>query len=290
MMLHDEILNFEFNVNPLIYKKRNMNVSYMVYKNLLEDKNSIAPFYFNHNDFGNNEELYETALSFLADGFLNLPFDENLFVVKDHDVSGDDVALFCFKMTDLYKKNLIDFQKSLGFSSARVKIENALIGFFPVIRFKEPMKYFGYVAPGDTVGFIFKDKNDNNGKNILAGISWDTSKEVELTLTANGYAIIQAMMLMNTKYVEKIDCVIPEKLNKSRARRGKPILRDYSIIKINQKYLERSQDGESHASPKPHWRRGHIRTLQDGRKIPVQPCLVNFDGKDILPNKGVYVL
>ena len=39
---------------------------------------------------------------------------------------------------------------------------------------------------------------------------------------------------------------------------------------------------------RPHWRRGHIRRLADGRVIPIPPCCVNME--DGVPVKPEYVV
>ncbi len=65
-------------------------------------------------------------------------------------------------------------------------------------------------------------------------------------------------------------------INAERARKGKP--RVPTVTRVNfAAYLaaiEQTDKGH-HASPVPHLRRGHIRRLEDGRRVWVRDCLVN---------------
>ena len=75
----------------------------------------------------------------------------------------------------------------------------------------------------------------------------------------------------------KLEAVMPDhKLNKAREKRGKVLLHEYSIVKIDPEATKRaiSEAGGSHASPRLHWRRGHVRHFQDGTKTLVRACLV----------------
>jgi hypothetical protein len=78
-----------------------------------------------------------------------------------------------------------------------------------------------------------------------------------------------------------------EKLNKARAKRGKPLIRDRYVVTIDMGDAHRiaQDDGSetdisSHVrgSPRMHWRRGHFRTLYRGtgdeRVVPVAPALI----------------
>ena len=86
--------------------------------------------------------------------------------------------------------------------------------------------------------------------------------------------------LMSTSAGVSIEEVLPKKsfINSVRARKGKALLEyEHKIVKIDPA-LTRMPGvvalGGSHASPRVHWRRGHIRTLEDGRKVQVKPCIV----------------
>jgi hypothetical protein len=68
----------------------------------------------------------------------------------------------------------------------------------------------------------------------------------------------------------------PIRLNAKRQAKGGPPIFGYRWITIDPTQIKLpgySADG-SHASPRLHWRRGHIRRLGDGRIVMVRPCLV----------------
>jgi hypothetical protein len=70
----------------------------------------------------------------------------------------------------------------------------------------------------------------------------------------------------------------PEKLNKRRERKGKEIIRPVLVIDI------RASQGRVAArrtaggySVRPHWRRGHIRHLPNGKVVGIPPACVNME-------------
>ncbi len=94
-----------------------------------------------------------------------------------------------------------------------------------------------------------------------------------------------AIMIINSQHVEREPVEIPEKLNKSRAKSGKPALKDYIVIKLTEetkRKLCETVNGEK-VFRRPHWRRGHLRHLGDGRIVPVSACIVNFNGEPVDP-------
>lgn len=81
--------------------------------------------------------------------------------------------------------------------------------------------------------------------------------------------------LLGSKSTEKTDVPAPERLNKARARKGKPAIGRTITLRLVGVPDRQSLAG-THASPAPHWRRGHIRRLPSGKMTPVSPSLVNW--------------
>lgn len=66
-------------------------------------------------------------------------------------------------------------------------------------------------------------------------------------------------------------------LNKKRAKAGKVPLVSYKTLEIivpNTRYEGGGSGGGTHASPRVHLRRGHIRKIADGKTVWVQACVV----------------
>lgn len=101
-------------------------------------------------------------------------------------------------------------------------------------------------------------------------------------------------MLLNSKYVEKVEIKLTSTqriMNKSRERERKSLFTDYVDIRFKHSYL--TPDGyvwDKSKGPvyRPHWRRGHLRHLSNGRIIPVAPCMVNWNGEVITPKDYVF--
>lgn len=75
----------------------------------------------------------------------------------------------------------------------------------------------------------------------------------------------------------------PKKVNQKRKRKGKRPLPDGYIICVARDFtrteFDRDADDDDtkrkHASPRTHWRRGHIRRLKSGDRVWVSPTIVN---------------
>jgi hypothetical protein len=98
-------------------------------------------------------------------------------------------------------------------------------------------------------------------------------------------------MILNTKNVRKERCAPPEKPNKARAAKGRPLLP--WVTKVYTSVYNRAvQPGEgSHASPRPHRRRAHVRhypatAYREAYVRPIAAMLVNWDGKPL--ERGQY--
>ena len=94
----------------------------------------------------------------------------------------------------------------------------------------------------------------------------------------NMMGAIQA--IVNAKGVDIRTVLPPEKLNKKRKKNGKTPLYEHKIVTFGG--ISSSGNivgfGMKRASPRQHWRRGHIRTLPSGEKIAIQAMLINGRG------------
>ncbi|QYA17549.1 hypothetical protein [Rhizobium sp. AB2/73] len=81
----------------------------------------------------------------------------------------------------------------------------------------------------------------------------------------------------------------PSKLNKHRIRKGREPIGGTIVIDVRAsgRYAN-SKRGEGSYSVPAHWRRGHTRTLQDGRVIPIAPTWVNVE-PGVLPPAPSYL-
>lgn len=112
----------------------------------------------------------------------------------------------------------------------------------------------------------------------------ETMRERLLNNTVNAMALVVMLMSkgVNTEMIPASD-----KLNKARAKRGKPPIRDRYVVKIDAgdsrtiHHADGSTSditGHARGTPRIHWRRGHFRTLYRGteaeRVVPVAPALI----------------
>jgi len=68
----------------------------------------------------------------------------------------------------------------------------------------------------------------------------------------------------------------PRFINAKREAKGKPPLFSYSWVTIDPALarIPGVRLGGTHAPPRLHWRRGHVRRLDGGKLVTVRPCLV----------------
>jgi hypothetical protein len=102
-------------------------------------------------------------------------------------------------------------------------------------------------------------------------------------------ACMAIIMIINSHEVIRDEVIISEKLNKARAKTGKPLLNNYIVIRLSEearRKLTQSEDGTI-TFRKPHWRRGHLRRLPTGRVVPVHACIVNWNGEPVEPKRYV---
>jgi hypothetical protein len=105
-------------------------------------------------------------------------------------------------------------------------------------------------------------------------------------LQAALFALLSLIGLLNTPAVEKEVHEAPEKLNRARTKRGKVAVPTYTAITLRlpkHRYRCGADGSSERASPRAHWRSGHLRTYPSGKRIPIAPTLVAWTGEDEPP-------
>jgi hypothetical protein len=96
----------------------------------------------------------------------------------------------------------------------------------------------------------------------------------------DGLFALYLTLMINSRTTEILGQVAPKHLNRSRVKRNHAPLYDHRVVRIvPQRFVTPGEGhGGTHASPRLHWRRSHIRTLQRGtpeeRRIPIPRMLV----------------
>jgi hypothetical protein len=93
-------------------------------------------------------------------------------------------------------------------------------------------------------------------------------------------ALATSLLVMHTEGVERevIEC---SKMNRKRQSNGKRPIPDHTYLRIGKVYRSHfslaSDEYVARKSPRPHWRKGHIRHLKRGdivRKVYINPRLI----------------
>jgi hypothetical protein len=95
-------------------------------------------------------------------------------------------------------------------------------------------------------------------------------------------SVVEFCAALACKNVDARDVIVPpEKLNRARVRRGKSPLHVYRVLSISGQSANSDDRGGTHASPRIHLRRGHIRRLPIG-PVWVNACVVGDKSRGIV--------
>jgi hypothetical protein len=114
--------------------------------------------------------------------------------------------------------------------------------------------------------------------------------ETQWQMTEGALIMLGLTMIVNTKGIYKERLPSPDKPNKARKAAGKPLI-PYTTRVYTNVYNRAVEPGTgTHASPKPHRRRAHIRhyPATETRKaynLPIEAMLVNWDGRPLEARK-----
>lgn len=119
------------------------------------------------------------------------------------------------------------------------------------------------------------------------------SDEEAMDLSGRIYAsmLYCAIGCLAAEGIEQSETREPAWINQQRQKKGKAPIFGYRLVSVNVNLLRipgvAGPDG-SHAPPRLHWRRGHIRRKASGKLVMVRPCLVG-DPTTKLVEKGYIV-
>jgi hypothetical protein len=88
--------------------------------------------------------------------------------------------------------------------------------------------------------------------------------------------LVTCIALLNAKGVLRDRVEVSPRVNERRRAQGRTLLPSYTILRLARYRAAQASMGRggTHASPAPHFRRGHIRTLESGKKTIVRPAWV----------------
>jgi hypothetical protein len=121
------------------------------------------------------------------------------------------------------------------------------------------------------VSMLINDEGNMSWDVRVPGNIWDNDKNgtVHQAATQIGAKFMSCIGLMSLKTAVVTSESAPAKLNSARIKKGKPPISE--VVTIRVKKQDRHEFGGTHASPRPHWRRGHVRRLLDGKIVLVSP-------------------
>lgn len=117
---------------------------------------------------------------------------------------------------------------------------------------------------------FLKEKGTVRGYTKESDIEW-LSESAESLIEE----IAACVALLACKGVEKETISQSASVNRKRERDGRDPLPSYTIIRLAR--YRKKHGGGTHASPVPHFRRGHIRTLQSSQRTIVRPAIIMAD-------------
>jgi len=133
-------------------------------------------------------------------------------------------------------------------------------------------------------GFMFCEDNYVIPSGYLYPVDealWNTRRTEEGSSVANGF--FTCLGILNSAGVEQKRITPDIAINKRRARRGKGPLKQHTVVYVSDhRAVHEVPRNSSHASPRWHMRRGHIRHLQAGETTWVRPCVVGSPSEGIV--------
>lgn len=228
---------------------------------------SVPVFEFGKFDYPDFKGIQEDSILCWNEGLMEFPFDE-----------------FCL----VHNYNLIDDSGILN-NWSLYHVARGSHGGVDVVEWKSfnpgglgqvampPMMTFTVIPDRTrpiqwaTMWALTKWVPDDMGEAIIKRMG-DTGGLISETIDP----VMAMVMYLNTTGVISERIPAAKALNKARLKRGKLPIPERHVVRIDPRVLGLgggSGDGH-HASPRPHYRRGHVRRLDEGRTTWVKACIV----------------
>lgn len=220
------------------------------------------------------------AIPLMANGLLRMPYECTIFTHTfkfDTNESREENYLYQEPwMQDFY---LVVDPRMSDLDIPEVKDHNFLIMEFRI----EIFEHLGWcLMPRIVVGTSFTPTSSvasYRAEVFFNPLELDDAKlSREVNSACDPVAVLN--IVLNTKNVRLDRIEIDPKLNRARERQHKPPLKSYTIVHTNE-YISAMREGVrmavagTHASPRPHLRRGHIRHLAAGKEVWIHDTIVN---------------
>lgn len=204
-----------------------------------------------------SEDLHQTAVEFFRSGALRMPFAECYFE---------------------FANAVQDSPRSI-LAAILVDSGPARLEAHPFLWREKEGRWVDY---GTT---MYSDKMRQPQEGILTPFDFAHYPDgfesfiAQNSLRALQYSISLALF-MSTKHAtaERVAGPSPAAAKK-REDAGRAALFEHHVVTIAPADRIRADLGGTHASPRLHWRRGHLRNLQSGRPVAVKPALVGLADK-----------
>jgi hypothetical protein len=212
-------------------------------------------------------ELEGYAIALYENGLLKLPFKETIFSYQAPTknqylmIATEDNGQFTLDVFFYFYKSAM----LTGFLSIGVRLSEERQAQFKSIAFAQ----------------FNNEKDPKIANDITRRVSGDVAG-----------IFFSMCAILNAEGVETRVVAAPARLNKKRARQGKPLIGDIHEVTIRfggKRYLP-SGAPKGGGSRRMHWRRGHIRRLADGRVTNVRPALIGVVASEPVPQKPRYVV
>lgn len=199
--------------------------------------------------------------------------------LQDYGVDLLRVGKFALPFKDIcysYKADDVEFLSVCNIAVEREKPDTPLL-------FMSLARWFNGAIIGLDSGFLELPKLAATGmfevlwQSIIDRHEGISELDYETQLMMEARNIIALTCLLHANGLETRIEPAPEKLNKARARKGKPPIGEIRTVRIKlgeKTYAASGKETGTHASPRLHWRRGHVRRLPSGEITNVRPCLV----------------